>query len=125
MKHFYYLMFIFIIGRVTIFADTSVSPQSPAYLESFSEQQKIAIHRFLSQELGQPLVENVDSVNQDELKQFYQDYLEKWKSKFSITSTSKENQTAPLPLVAKKKCQDCNKLIKAQLRSKKCHCPSS
>lgn len=61
-----------IMGEAALSASLSVSPQDPAFLNSFNAQQKIAIYQFLSQELGKSATENEGNVlvNEAELKQF-------------------------------------------------------
>lgn len=79
MKIFCQMFFMLIFVGSSLSAHSAVSPKDPAFLDQFSETQKIAISRFLRQELGKPITENeeVQRANGSDLKQLYVDYLEK------------------------------------------------
>lgn len=108
MKVFFRLFLLFMVGQISaLSANFSASPQNPAFLDSFNDQQKKAIRTFLHQELGISTAEQDDKalVNGDDLKQLYGKHLENLHAKVGAKPSNKnENKT----------CRTCNAYEKIQ-----------
>lgn len=89
------LFLMFVVGGGALSVNASVSPQDPAFLDYFNDHQKQVIYQFLSQQLGEPTseVESGKLIDEDQLKRFFVEHLERWRSKFGIAhSLNKNNQ---------------------------------
>lgn len=135
MKIFYtvFLFLTLVVWGGPLSAITSMSPQDPAFLDNFNEQQKIAIHRFLNQELGKSTIENEKDVlvDAEALKQTYREYLNSWGNKFRLTLSLEEqnSNTSSVP-VHQKDGLDCSIFSTALIKSfskckSKAHCANA
>lgn len=122
MKILYRLCLLCISGVAALSASPSVNPQDPTFLDSFNDQQKLAIQKFLGLELGEnsngPLDENV-------LKEFYAQLIQKWSQAFGDLPKLESSQprkcctrkTADYDLLAKKLTDTSHNFAKSPLTS--------
>lgn len=96
MKLFFQMLLVFVMSGVTLSANASVSPQDPTFLSLFNTQQKVAIHNFLTQELGQSIENENKELDEDQLKQFFVAHLNSWYNKFGGAHLHKSLLTTQL-----------------------------
>jgi hypothetical protein len=124
MKTLYSVILALFTGGSILSATPAASPRDPGFLDNFSDQQKIAIHRYLTldqktvDELVTPL-EPVSAATLDAegLKKAYSDYLNDLNAKFGI-QIDENKQESNLLVNRKTNAVDYNRL--SESITKKC-----
>ncbi len=99
------------------------SPQDPAFLDGFNPQQKNAIYQFFSQELGKEISESDDPAfanqnegtplaNDDQLKEFYLEYLNMLGDKVNAHLISKSKHKEIEAWASQQECDHCSAVLK-------------
>lgn len=82
---FQFLLPLFVGGLAALSGNLPISPQEPAFLDNFNEQQKKAICVFLHEGLEKSIAPH--NVTEGNLKQWYKEFLGSWRNKVDAVPT--------------------------------------